>query len=172
VARLSDLRGRRLTILENARMCIAQAWLSTLLAEEHLGAAGQFFGSIAADSKPARVVLPVFFGQADVCLASKRTFDTMSELNPQVARELAPLAGSPPLVVTFYTFHRNCHGGERDRFAQVYASLPASAAGQQLATLFQFEKLAVRDAACLAPALAILETADRLRRGREGGMRK
>jgi len=157
---LGDLRGRRLTMLRAPKMCVAPAWLFNLLAAGHFAPTEQFFSSVTSETKVSRVVLPVFFGQADACVTSKRGFDTMCELNPQVARELVPLASSPAMVVTFYIFHKNYRGLSRDRFAKVYADLPSSAAGRQLATFFQFENLVVHDAACLEPSLAILRTAE------------
>ncbi|MBL0160037.1 MAG: PhnD/SsuA/transferrin family substrate-binding protein [Bryobacterales bacterium] len=166
---LADLRGRRLSMLRGARMCVADAWLSVLLDEGHLGHIDEFFGSVITDGKASRVVLPVFFGQSDACLTSKRGFDTMSELNPQVARDLKALAVSPQLVTTFYAFRKNYRGPDRDRFARVYSSMGNSAAGRQLAALFQFDELVPRDATCLASALKILETADRIRSRRSPG---
>jgi len=161
--RLGDLRGRRLCTLKAPKMCVADAWLSTILDEGHFGQSEQFFGSVITDTKASRVVLPVFFGQADACLTSKRGFDTMCELNPQVARDLTTIASSPAMVVTFYIFHKNYHGLTRERFAKVYSDVRISAAGRQLATLFQFENLVAREIGCLAPALAVLEMSDRAR---------
>ena len=160
---LGDLRGRSLYMLKSPKMCLASAWLSTILNEGHFGKSEQFFGSVITDTKAARVVLPVFFGQTDACLTSKRAFDTMCELNPQVAKDLAVIAISPAMVVTFYIFHKNYHGANRERFTKIYSDLPTSVAGRQLATLFQFENLVVKDIGCLAPALAVLEKAERAR---------
>ena len=167
IQRLADLRGRRLCEWKSVKMCLGPMWLSSVLDEGHFGLAEQFFGSTTAETKASRVVLPVFFGQVDACLTTKRSFDTMSELNPQVARDLAVIAISPSLVVTFYIFHKNYRGMSREKFAKVYADLPATAAGRQLATLFQFEKLVPQDIGCLAPALAILEKSERAR-GKSG----
>jgi phosphonate transport system substrate-binding protein len=165
---LGDLRKRRLAVLKSPKMCVAPAWLSTLLDAGHFGPADQFFGAITTETKVPRVVLPAFFGQTDACLTSKRGFDTMCELNPQVAKDLVVVAASEPMLLTFYIFHRNYRGLSRERFAKVYADLPSSAAGRQLAVLFQFESLVVKETASLAPALAVLEAADRIRE-RNGG---
>jgi len=116
--------------------------------------------------------LPVFFGQADACLTSKRGFDTMCELNPQVARDLTTIASSPAMVVTFYIFHRNYHGLTRESFAKVYSDVRISAAGRQLATLFQFEELVVKDSGCLVCALGVLDAAERARSRSGAGSRK
>jgi phosphonate transport system substrate-binding protein len=172
IQHLGELRGHRLCTLKNPKMCVAGAWLTTILDEGHFGPSEQFFGAITSDSKASRVVLPVFFGQTDACLTTKRSFDTMCELNPQVGKELTVIASSPVMEVTFYIFHKNYRGVSRERFAKAYADLPNSAAGRQLATLFQFEGLVVKDIACLAPALAVLEAADRVRGRRGAGGRK
>jgi len=172
IQHLVDLRGRRLCVLKSPKMCVASVWLSTILDEAHCGQSEQFFGSVIPDTKASRVVLPVFFGQAEACLTSKRGFDTMCELNPQVAKELNVIATSPAMIVTFYIFHKNYRGVSRERFAKAYSDLPISAAGRQLATLFQFENLVAKDAGCLAPALGILDMAERAHSRPGAGGRK
>jgi phosphonate transport system substrate-binding protein len=163
IQQLGDLRGRRLCVLKAPKMCVAPAWLGAILDEGHFPQSDRFFGSVTMETKASRVVLPVFFGQADACLSSKRSFDTMCELNPQVGKDLTAIATSPTLVVTFYVFRKNYQGVSRQRFAKVYSNLPTSAAGRQLAALFQFESLVVKDFGCLASSLAILDKAERAR---------
>jgi len=172
IRQLGDLKGRRLCTLKSPKMCLASAWLSTILDEGHYGAAEQFFGSVATDAKFSRVVLPVFFGQAEACLTSKRGFQTMCELNPQVARDLKVLASSPPLVVIFYAFCKNYQSVQRGKLIGALSNLCKDPAGRQLATLFQFDELTVRDSSCLASALGILETAERAPSRRGAGNRK
>ncbi len=165
---LPNLRGKRLFGFKAPKMCVAGAWLTTILDDAHLGATEQFFGPITWETKVSRVILPVFFGQADACITSKRGFDTMCELNPQVARDLRVVAASPPMVVAFYVFHRNYRSANRDTFIKILADVTNNPAGRQLATLFQFDSLTVRDASCLSTAMSVLDAADRARR-RAGG---
>lgn len=171
-SRLADLRGRRLCILKAPKMCVAPAWLSTIVDDERLGSAEGFFGPMTWDSKVSRVVLPVFFGQADACLTSKRGFGVMCELNPQVAKDLTAIAVSPLVVTCFYAFRKNYHDLNRERFFSVHKTLLSSAAGRQLATLFQFDELTVRDSSCLASSLSILDRAERIRTKSAPGGRK
>jgi len=164
---VKDLKGCRLTMLKTPQMCVAPAWVSTLLEDRHHGKAEQFFGPIIPDGKVSRVVLPVFFGQANACLTSKRGFDMMSELNPQVGRELRVVASSPAMVVNFYIFRKNYQNENREKFIKALLELRASPAGEQLAMLFQFNQLSVREGGCRASALGVLEAADRIRRKQE-----
>jgi phosphonate transport system substrate-binding protein len=162
IRQLGDLRGRRLVTFKSPKMCVSAAWVATILEEAHLGAREQFFGSENFENKPSRVVLPVFFGQADACLTSKRGFDTMCELNPQVGKDLIAIASSPPMVVSFYVFHRNYHSPNREKFVNVLSRLRNSPAGRQLATLFQFGELTLTNSSCLANGLKILDLAERI----------
>jgi ABC-type phosphate/phosphonate transport system substrate-binding protein len=162
IRQLGDLKGRRLLMLKTPKMCVAPAWLSTVLDEGHFSPADRFFGTVTADAKVSRVVLPVFFGQADCCLTSKRGFDTMCELNPQVARDLQVITSSPAMVVDFYIFRRGYQGATRESVIRAISGLTATESGRQLATLFQFHELAIRDGKCLASALGVLEGADRI----------
>ncbi len=172
IQKLGDLRGRRLIMLTAPRMCVATAWLSNLLGEGNSAELERFFSSVSTDTKVSRIVLPVFFGKADACLTTKRGFDTMCELNPQVARDLRALAVSPPMVVTFYVFRKGYQSVFRERLVKALSGLNNTASGRQFATLFQFEDAVVKDAGCLASALAILETAEHLRGRQAAGSRK
>lgn len=161
---LADLKGRRLTMLKAPKTCMAPPWLLTLLDEGHHGLPEQFFSSMMTDTKSTRVVLPVFFGQAEACLTTQRSFDTMCELNPQVGKDLKVLVASPGMVVDFYIFHKNYQSVYREQVIRAISSLHTTAAGRQLAMLFQFQELAIRDGGCLSPALGVLDRAERARK--------
>ena len=172
VRQFGDLKGRRICSLKTPRTCVAPAWLATLLEEDHYGPADQFFSSMVTDAKFSRVVLPVFFGQIDACLTTKRGFDTMCELNPQVAGGLRAIASSPAMVVNFYIFRKGYQGVGREKLIKAILNLPSTVAGKQLATLFQFEDLGIRDASCLASGLDVLMAAERANGRRGAGGRK
>ncbi len=172
IERLADLKSRTLLALKNPKMCVAKAWLSTVLENSGSGPIEQFFRSVAEETRPAMVVLPVFFGRADACLTSGLSFDTMCELDPQVEKGLVTIAASPAMVVVFYVFRNGFHGAGRNAMVKVFPDVSTSAASRQMAALFQFNNLVVRDAACLAPALAILEKAAHIRGLGRPGSRK
>lgn len=166
-SRLEDLKGRRLNVLRSPRMCLAADWLANTLDGARLGLPDRFFAAMVENTKFSQVVLPVFFGQADACLTTKQGLDTMAELNPQVGRALRVLAHSPALTLNIYVFRKGYPAADRQRVVQAIAGMRGSVSGRQLATLFQFDDLAVQNAGCLGPALHILKRADQLR-GRPG----
>ncbi len=76
-------------------------------------------------------------------------------------REEGVIKRCPAMVVDFYIFRKGYQGAARQSVIRAISSLPASESGRQLATLFQFHELTVRDGSCLLSALGVLEAADR-----------
>lgn len=161
VAKVADLRGRRLLMLDSLQTCIAPAWLSTLIGTEAQESAGSFFSAVSRKPKPSQVILPVFFGQVEACLTTQLSFLTAGELNPQILSKLRPLAVSPEIVASLYAFRKGWDGGIRARIIRAMTGLASSASGRQVLTLFQCESLLVRDVSCLNEALSILARSER-----------
>jgi phosphonate transport system substrate-binding protein len=101
---LSDLKGRRVLVLDSLRGSLANCWLEVLLGEQTLGLPERFFGRLTRPAKPVQAVLPVFFRQGDACVVTRQGFSLMGELNPQVAKELLILASSPRVVPSLTCF--------------------------------------------------------------------
>lgn len=168
IARLADLKGRRLMVLDTPPTCIALAWLSSLLSAGGLDSPQTFFSSLVKKTKPTQAVLPVFFGQAEACLTTNASFLTMGELNPQVSLKLRPLATSPDLVTTMYAYRRDWKGLDRDLITRALEDLRSSPGGRQILTMFQSDRLVASKSNCLDSALAILARVERAA-ARKGG---
>jgi len=69
--------------------------MDVLLWRSGLDAGETFFEEIQEVSKVSQAVLPVFFDQADACIAPMDAFRTMAELNPQLEEELWVIDTSP-----------------------------------------------------------------------------
>lgn len=159
---VSDLRGRTLLLYQNPRMCLNRVWLDVMLASAHAGPADTFLGRIESNPKLTRVVLPVFFRQADACLVTKHAFATMCELNPQLARQLRTLATSPRVLTTLMTFHKDSPVERRRKFLAAIMGLHKTAAGQQALMLFGSTRLALIDNTGLRSTLDLLHGYARL----------
>lgn len=153
-----DLRGKRLIMQDGWTAHLSPWWLKSLV---HPEAPEQFFSSLSSDLRASQVVLPVFFGRAEACITTARSFQTMRELNPQLGNRLKVLETSPDLVANFYAFHRGFRGHTRERLENALKSLGSSVSGKQLMTLFQVNALARRDSACLRETLRVVEEAER-----------
>jgi phosphonate transport system substrate-binding protein len=163
IQRLADLRGRSVLLYQNSRTCLDKIWLETLLAAAHLGPAETSLGRVESSPKLSRVVLPVFFRQADACLVTRRGFNTMCDLNPQLAKQLRVLEVSPKLVTTFMAFHKDCPPESKRRFLAAVTDLPKTVAGRQVLMLFGATRLVEGDVALLRPSFELLHTYERLK---------
>ncbi|ACN14685.1 ABC-type phosphate/phosphonate transport system, putative periplasmic component [Desulforapulum autotrophicum HRM2] len=164
VRTLADLDGCSLTIHTNPRTCLAPLWLDMLLTQQGHPVTKDFTGRINRESKLAKVVLPVFFGRVDACVLTHGGFDTMAELNPQLARQLVILAESPEMVPTIFAFRANYNPVFKEKLIKGLKDLKKSPAGQQVLTIFQSDELVIEPASSLDTALELIATHKQLAR--------
>lgn len=168
---LGGLRGRSLIVFQHASMCLATAWLETMLAASNLDASDRFFTRVTKSRKVAQAVLPVFFGSVDVCLVTRQAFDTMCELNPQLRQTIRVLATSPKVLAALVAVHKDCPDETKRRFRTALAGMYDSTSGRQILTLFQSDRLVVVDSSLLAASVDLLAAYDRVKARRPGGAR-
>jgi ABC-type phosphate/phosphonate transport system substrate-binding protein len=141
IEKLSDLRGKRLLVETGQRGTIPAFWLDILLTREKLPEGKEFFSSVREANRISQAVLPVFFRQADACLASRYAFETMSELNPQVGKELKAIATSPGFLTGVICFRRDFYAQFKDHLDDSLKSLHIDSQGRQILTLFRINQL-------------------------------
>ncbi len=153
---LKDLQGRTLGVLDSARTSLAPAWLETLLAQAVGRPSAHFLQKISKATKINKLVLPVFFRQMDACLVTRRGFDTMVELNPQLGQQLKLLAVSPPVVPLIFGWRAGYDSRLRAQVLEELAHWHTIPAGRQILTLFQVDSLTVIPVAALDSSLELL----------------
>lgn len=156
---VSDLMGKRLTILQNSRMNLARVWLETVMAEGGCGVEKK----ITINQAPtiSKAVLPLFFRQIDACVVNRRGYSTMCELNPQIGR-LKILATSPQVVPAGFCFRADYQDSIKESIIKNLDEFVATPAGKQIMTLFQTDALAIQSVSCLDSAFDLLEAHRRL----------
>jgi ABC-type phosphate/phosphonate transport system substrate-binding protein len=157
IKELAELKGRTLAVLRNHRTSLAPVWLDTLLVDKGLRPATEFFGRIQSHPKVSRAVLAVFFGQCEACLVTRQGLETMAELNPQVGRQLKALATSPKVVPSAFYFSAQYASPLKTRLITELERIQNSAAGQQVLTVFQSERVEERPLSCLDSARELLD---------------
>jgi ABC-type phosphate/phosphonate transport system substrate-binding protein len=159
--RLADLRGKSITLLDNSRSGLLPEWLDMTLLQNGLEPAAKFFGSVSSAAKLSRVVLPVFFGQQAACVVSRSGLRTMTELNPQVGRDVVVVATSPPIMPGILVL-RGGFTRERAAVVQALADLDKNPRGQQVLNLFGLQRVAPATEAEIDAARQLYEAHARL----------
>lgn len=161
IAKLADLKDRKISVLDATQASVLPAWLWTLVHPLEPAGPGKFFSSIARETRPGKAILPVFFGQMDACVVTSENFATMADLNPQMGKRLISLAVSPEIVPSLYGFRKGWDERSRERVRAAMADIGNSTSGRQVLTLFQINGLASRDPSYLESTLAIVRQAER-----------
>lgn len=158
VKTLADLSGASLQLYTNPRACLAPLWLDIILARHGLPTAARFAGKVSGESKLSKVILPVFFRQADVCVVTRSGFDIMAELNPQISAQLIVLAESPEMVPAMFAFRADYSPIFMDKLVIGLNALKTTPVGRQVLTIFQSENIEECSASCLDTALELIKT--------------
>jgi phosphonate transport system substrate-binding protein len=166
-----QLKGRKVVLHSSPSMNLATPWMDTLLASRAMGLSKHVFGSTTRIDAASRAILQVFFRQADACVVALDMFKTACELNPQVEKDLKPLAVSPDLIPTFFCFHPDYNLKDRSAVESAITDLHKSPAGQQVLTVFQSEKLVKMPVSILEDTLTLLAEYERIKRGEAIGIK-
>jgi phosphonate transport system substrate-binding protein len=171
IADLADLRGRSLIQWESPGSSLAEPWLTVSLWREGLESPKQLLGRMTTNTKLSQVVLPLFFGQADACVVTRRGLDTMVELNPQLSHKLKVLVASPRMQSAFFTWRKDYPAHLKKPIFDRMLALNSSPTAKQVLTLFQSPGFTARDASCLNPANSVLDAYERRREPAPGRKR-
>ncbi len=157
LGRLADLRGRCLLVETDQRGTVPMLWLETLLLREGEPAdARAFFASVKATRKASQTVMPVFFGQAAAGVTTLSAFQTLAELNPQLAKQLKTLAVSPGYAAGVGCLTRAYGDRHPTFFADNLAELHRDPQGRQILTLFRKGRLGAFEPGHLATVEELL----------------
>jgi ABC-type phosphate/phosphonate transport system substrate-binding protein len=160
--KLADLRGAHLVSHLHRDMVLLPAWLGTLLGSNGLPQSAHFFSQETMSDKINQVVLPVFFRRIDAACLAHQSWETAVELNPQLGRDLVPLAVSPRLIPIGFAFRRNTSVEMRKALVASILNISSDAAGQQIVDLYQSRSFAVRPLSAMNPTLAMLREFERV----------
>ncbi len=159
---LADLHGRTLRLQTNLRATLAPMWLDVALVQHGHPIASLHASKITSESKLTKVVLPVFFRQSDACLVTRTGFETMSELNPQIGKQLAVVDSSPEFVPAIFALRADYQPTFRARIIEGLRHLHESPGGQQILNIFQSDAIELQPRSFLDASLELLKTHARI----------
>lgn len=159
---LADIKNKKIILHSNFRSVLAPHWLDLQLNSKDLPSLGKLTGQITSSTKLSQVVLPVFFRQADSCIVTRRAFETMKELNPQVGAELRIIAESEPLIPALLAFRKDYNPPFLQDLVAALESLNTTQDGQQVLMIFNSSSLQSRPAAELESTLQLIDEYQRI----------
>jgi phosphonate transport system substrate-binding protein len=138
--KLGDLKHKKLTIPKGDS--VAELFLNTTLLRQKQGEMRDFFSPVEEKAKSSQALLSVFFGQADACIATEVSFQTMVEMNPQVGKNLKVMASSPELVTQVSVYRKSLREDIKQNIRGLARSFKQSERGRQMFLLFKIDDLA------------------------------
>jgi phosphonate transport system substrate-binding protein len=141
ITRLEQLRSKNLKIESGQKGAVPILWLDSFLKDKFSSDARHFFTTITDSPKASQVIMPLFFNQTDACLASRTSFETMVELNPQLGRKLHIMAKSPGFMTGIVAVRKDILNPRRDALVEIIRDSNSDPKGRQLLTLFRINRL-------------------------------
>jgi phosphonate transport system substrate-binding protein len=134
---IEALAGRRIVVVDPVRRsCLPTLWLEHAVHRVAARQPAAFFAEVTHVQDPSPAILSVLFGKIDAAVVSRRAFETMAELNPQVRRELAVVAESPGLLPAVTCIPAYVAVDRRDDIIEGALRLHEYPKGRQILTLF------------------------------------
>ena len=104
---LNDLHNLSLGYNPSYTHSAGSVWLDILLYKNKLPKKENFFSKIDGITKESKVIMDVFFGKLDACLVSEASFDLITELNPQISKQLKIMDKSQLYINGFLCFSKD-----------------------------------------------------------------
>lgn len=139
ISSLKDLKGKTLVFSQqkNVTNSLSRVWLETMLLQLGHHDIDKYFSSVKVTPTASRVVLPVFFHQADACVVTRQFFELAAELNPQIERELTAIARIESLAQGIISVDTKVPRESKQKVKEAFLALNQSPEGRQLLILFQ-----------------------------------
>ncbi len=158
---IRDLRGKELVVMKEAHAGLL--FLNTLLLRHKQEEADSFFFAIKERNKVLKVILSVFFGQADACIVPEGAFKTMAELNPQIGKQLRIIDSSDEIVWGISLFRKDIDEEIKEKIQKITYSLKERVRGRQVLMLFKFEDLVQLEESSLDTLKILLNEYEKLK---------
>jgi len=160
--KIDDLKNGRILIGSPFEADIPVLWLDNLLKERKLEKKEEYFSSIEYFEKALPSILPVFFGKAEACIVTKSLFETVTELNPQLNKELIPIEISQPISIGIIAIRENISNPElKEDIKKAFINMHKHANGRQYLNIFRSQRVGEFKKEHLASTYEILNLNER-----------
>ncbi|MFC1525455.1 phosphate/phosphite/phosphonate ABC transporter substrate-binding protein [Candidatus Latescibacterota bacterium] len=163
---IASLAGGSLAIGTVDDGSTARMWLDVLLMREQRPTSEAYLRARSVDTS-SHALLRTLFSQDDACIVTRRAYETMAELNPQVGRDLIVLAESPGYLMQMACFRRRGDPEAREALVRAVKLLHLDPQGQQILDLFRCDRAVLCGPDMLVTTEALVAEHRRLRLAHE-----
>ena len=154
IENLAALKGKTINTYSRSASQLNRLWLDVLLSAAQLPAADNYFSSVNPGLRPSTACLPVFFKKSDACLIDSPSWETLRQLNPQIATKLKVLSESQPMVESLVSLTAN-RQAYRSEMIHSLRGLQDDPEGRQILLLFKCSRVVAITAADLGPLIEL-----------------
>ncbi len=159
---LETLKNSRLAMLKTNHL--GKLYLDTELLKSGHPESDRFFQSIREKAKESQALLDVFFGQAEACIVTERTYRIMAELNPQISRKLRVISQSPDFIDVVSFFNPQISPSTKQKATRaMQGEIRSFERGRQIMLLFNVENMGIVHDAQLENVRELLAEYSRLK---------
>lgn len=139
---IKDLKGLNIGLLSSNNHMASRLWLDISLSKINVADKSKFFKNVTLVRKESQLILDLFFGRLDVCVASSGQLALMKELNPQIGEKIVSIQSSPKYLWGIACFTKSfTNEKDRDIFYKSTIQLNELNSGRQLFSLVKIKKL-------------------------------
>jgi ABC-type phosphate/phosphonate transport system substrate-binding protein len=138
-------------------------WLDTLLMKKERKMSKEYFGAMKKVNNVKKALLPVYFGQADACVITSRSFATESEMNPDIGRKLMSIEESPELLSTIICIRSNFDPSLKDKLIKNAITVHENPDGKQVLSILRLDSIAQYEPDLIKSFLKLLKEYSTLR---------
>ena len=133
-----------------------------MLAANGLPQAEEFFSSQQLIGNLNQVVFPLFFRRVDGACVARRSWEIAVELNPQLSRDLRPIAVSPKVIPIIFAFRSNTNAIAGKALIDAIQEIHFKPAGQQIVALYQSHGFVVKPLTVMKNTMEMVRQYERL----------
>lgn len=141
IKNLESLRDKHIIFQSYGCGDAHELWLDIELANCGLPRTKKFAKKVILVKEASKVALPVFFRQADACVMLDGSFDVLSEMNPQLQKQLQVLATSEEYLGGVVLFPQSIDTGKKSSLKRTCLRMSTYPRGRQILTLFRIDNL-------------------------------
>lgn len=120
---------------------IIDLWLKSLIRSSFGTLPSKFFSETKNVNTPSQALLPVFFKQATACVLGKKSFNVLTDLNPQLKNNLRIIKVSPAFLLTVFCFRKGMNEHLKQTVIDAALNMVNYPKGQQILTLFKIDNV-------------------------------